>query len=165
VAVQIPFASKSDDMAPLRRCLQSAAERYGVTDYAVSAIMATFLEQLTNEVSGGNVVLIPGFGMFAADRSRHWHKHPEKAYCVPTFSAAGGFRAQVREDCKFTENQGDRIRVHRRGSYPAGKRRSRRGFTAMHTFAENVVKQAEDKGITVHRDDRPPPDHHTGVLP
>jgi nucleoid DNA-binding protein len=136
-----------------------------VTDYQVAVIMSAFLEQLTNEVAAGNVVIIPGFGMFAADRSRHWRKHPEKAHCVPAFSGAGGFRAQVRMDCKIGDNQGDRIRVHRRGSYPAGKRMSRRGFMAMRTFAQRIEEQAEAKGITVRHDDRPPPKGSTGILP
>jgi len=155
--VQIPFAtSKSEKYAPLRRCLTFAAESVGFTDYHAAAIMNAFLERLTTEVSSGNIVMIPGFGIFGPGKD-HWSRaKPENRHCIPKFCGSGGFRQQVRTDCKFEKNREDEIRLYKKNTGTWRKRwKSSRAFVTLHDARVQTIKWADAKGINVVRDDRP----------
>jgi len=154
--IKIPCVSKRVDVQPLCRAVKHAAHNMGVSEFFAATLMTYFLERLAEEVAQGNVVRIPGFGMFAVYgfTIKKWKKYLGRRYCLPTFSASAGFRQQVAM-LPFDRNHNDLIFGHRRSNSVSRKvHTNRRVFTAMAGVRHSFYLQAEKLGM---EDNLPPP--------
>ena len=143
--VQIPFLSKSEDAEPLKRCIEAACAKTGISQYAGITLMSFFLEEVAAQVTKGHVVNIPGFGIFAPKEDARpssvarWGKGRTK----PVFSPSRGFREEVRWGAPPSELTEKKVIRHRRNhSLGSGNSRSAsRVFTAMRAMRENITAQ------------------------
>lgn len=142
--VRIPYMSRREDMEPLQRCLAYAAREHGVTEFDVADIMSYFLEQITVELARGNMVSIPGWGCFAPmpRRDVRGDKHL-LGYAYPAFSAAVGFRQEVKYGSPPRDDTVEKFRRYQRNHTRRTHfhRERQRVFTAASAFRERIAAQ------------------------
>ncbi len=142
--VRIPFDPDSDRSQPLKRCIERAATETGSNQFTVSIIMSLFLEEVAEQLVHGQVVSIPGFGLFApkeiAERHRRMSGDP-RPRCKPAFVPSRGFSQQVPHSVPpLPENQ------RRLGTYTKNHSNkhcgmSQRVYSSMEEFRVHLQRQ------------------------
>jgi nucleoid DNA-binding protein len=144
----LPFISKKKDKEPVLRCINDAARSMGVSGHFMATAMSHFLERLMYEVAEGQLIRIPGFGVFGSHlfKSRMKGKPP---HCMPSFAASRAFKNAVRETCMPDMNTDKELIYHRRNSnvYSTNTSDRSRPFTAMDAFRDRVRADAERRGV------------------
>lgn len=143
--VRIPFLSKSEDAEPLKRCIESACSKTGVSQYKGTILMTYFLEEIALQVAMGKIVRIPGFGIFAPwlderpSSVARWGNNRSK----PVFSASRGFREEVRYGAPYSSSVKKKVTRHRRnhGLGSGEARCDARVFKAMKAIRDNITAQ------------------------
>jgi nucleoid DNA-binding protein len=137
--VKIPMFPKAEDAKPLERCIEYASAKTGVDHYTAVLFLTHLLDQLADETTKGNVVSIPGFGLFAPVFMQRGKRPGAGADHVrPRFSPSQAYRNQVRVGCAPERAQTLRFRQHHDAQY--GQPRAR-VFTAMENIRESISKQ------------------------
>lgn len=90
MSVRIPYLPRKEHARPLQNAIDVAAAETEVHPAMVAIIFNHVLEQIAEEVAQGNVVRIPGFGIFATTTYRPAYNGLGRA--IPAFSASRGFR-------------------------------------------------------------------------
>jgi hypothetical protein len=91
-SVKIPYYSRAAMYAPLARCIKQTGDECNVGPYAVAKIMSFFFQFIADEVSWGNLVRIPGYGVFGS----WWYDGRGRPPCAqPRFVPARPFRMQT----------------------------------------------------------------------
>jgi nucleoid DNA-binding protein len=149
MAIRFPGVRKDHQRLfnPLRACIAKAVRGTGLHEYAVATVMTYFLEELCDQVALGRVVRIPGFGIFG---SMTWR--PRKGglppHCIPSFSAATGFRDQVRWACAPGTAM-DMLVSHRRHKWVERDDSGSRPFLAFRVFRQTISKAAADANVVI----------------
>ena len=143
--MNIPFLPDARSADPLRRIVQQAAARSGLSPQHVAIILSHGLEGIADEVSKGRVVTLPGFGaIFPVTRTtRARGTRTKVTQTVVRFSAARGFREQVRHGAPPSETGRRRYVRHMRNHALGGPegRCSERTFTAARAFRDAIASQ------------------------
>ena len=150
--VKIPFMAAAEDAAPLRQCIATAAREAGMSEHLVAILMSRFFEEISEQVSRGRVVRIPGFGIFGP---RAWTpRNAGLPYCFPAFSAARGFREQTKLCCPVDGAATEAVSRHRRHHHTSSRpeRAHCRPFTAMRAFRSRVRAEASRIGQEIGAD-------------
>jgi len=158
--MRIPFLSKSEQAAPLRRCIQAAAGEAGINEYQMALGMTGFLEQLADEVAREGIVRIPGFGVFGAwqigTRSAK-AKNPSVRHKV-VFFPSRGFNQQIRWTARLRADAKEQLKRYRR-NHGLGSDRTgdgRRVFTAMEAMRVDIRRQMAEQQVSESRLPLPP---------
>ncbi len=143
--IKIPFLSKSEDAEPLKRAIESACSKAGLSQYTATIFLTHFLEEVARQVSMGRVVNIPGFGVFGPflDERRSSVGRWGEGRSKPVFSAARGFREEIRWSGPHHPDVKKKIIRHRR-NHALGSGESSSGsrvFTAMNAIREDIAAQ------------------------
>jgi nucleoid DNA-binding protein len=143
--MNVPFLPDPRSADPLRRIVQTVAARTGLSPQHAATIVSHFLEAVTDEVSKGRAVSMPGFGaLFPVARSACARGTKTKVtQTVVRFSAARGFREQVRHGAPPSETGRRRYVRHMRNHALGGpeSRCSERTFTAARAFRDAIASQ------------------------
>lgn len=147
--IQIPFASKSADTEPLRRCIAHAANEMGVSQFHVALLMSYFFEELSAQMGRNRLVSVPSFGTFGPKAWFPRHDPDAPGYCYPAFSGAVPLRNFIRLTCPATGAALDALDRHRRHSHPSSRRDrdARMPFSAQRAFRDRVRAQARRLAI------------------
>lgn len=141
---RIPFLSDRDQAQPLKDIIDFAADRTGLDDYRVSKVLSYLLEGIADQVSLGRTVRLPGFGVFAPylDDRPAYRARRVGPVCIPKFSPARGFRAQVMLSAPANDAGKRDLETHRR-NHSVSERRysSRRVFMSMKQFRDDIARQ------------------------
>lgn len=143
--IKVPFirGSKAD---PLRRVIRDAANKTALPDELVSILFTHLFEGIAREMSMGNAVRVPCFGMFAPVR---WE--PRKAdldpYAVPYFCASRGLRAEIRATCSPFPSSENEFNTYRKSHRCPGAASTKRVFTGMEKWREIIQQQCKKLGI------------------
>lgn len=150
--VRIPWVVKPRDARPLQRAIGAAGDNAGVNHFLAAMLMTHFLEAIVREVEGGELVRIPGFGVFGPFLCET--KNTGERYVAPRFVAARGFRQQVREGCPHHHAQNRRLTSYRRSHHPSSRPDKSGSNTAasMSAWRDILCAQAQD-GQAVHLND------------
>ena len=144
---QLPFFSKRAHAQPLKDIVDFAANETGLDTYQVCRVMSFFLEGIADQLSLGRTVRFPGFGVFAPyldDRPQYRSRRPGPV-CIPKFSAAKGFRAQVMTSAPANDAGKRDLENHRRSHSVSEKHYStRRVFRTMAYFRQEIARQLGD---------------------
>lgn len=110
-----PFLQR-EHAAPFEACVRESAERMGILELSSARHLTYFFESLAKRVAAGEVVRIPGFGVFGP-----WHSEKAKGVdgCLPRFVASAPFRDYVQYETHLRDAQNGTLRAHAR------RRRSR----------------------------------------
>ena len=94
-SVRIPSSAKADVYKPLAEVISRSAHRAGESPQFVANLVSHFLESLTERLTRGEVITVPGFGRFAA---RWWHPGKKGGYghAIPIFIPAHALRQELR---------------------------------------------------------------------
>jgi hypothetical protein len=139
---------KSEQARPLQNAIHHAAQEMGVSDHFAANLMSYVFEKIVAEVSKGEVVRIPGFGIFGA-----YGYVPRKpgleSYCLPSFAGSRAFRNELRECLPFEKNRNETLYIYRGTNHATSRAKSHtsRTFTAMKAFRTRVDAQARKLGI------------------
>ncbi len=148
--VSIPFLSRSDRGQSLQRCLDRVADRTGM-DVALAAMaMSHFLDALADEITRGNCVVIPGFGLFSPQAVPARYLKTSKnsmPRCRPHFSAARGFRAQVAFGAPPSAVNAKQHRRHELNHGGWHRKAGARVFTAMQAFRDQIAAQLPGRDL------------------
>ena len=168
MAIRIPTNAKSERHAALKRCLKHVANEMGVSEFFAANFMTHFFEQLVDEVVDGQLVTVPGFGIFLPGinhRSKFKHYSHETRFCVPKFAASVGFRVQVKEECPEKKCREEDYQKYMRSSSPTIKsKQGIRPAKSLRRVREAMIEQADKVGMYAgpdRRDTRQIP----GILP
>lgn len=148
---------KSEQARPLQNAIHFAAQQMGTSDHFAANMMSFILEAITAEVCKGEVVRIPGFGIFAA-----YGYVPRKpgleSYCLPSFAGSRAFRNELRQCLPYHRHRNRELYNYRGTNHATSRAKSAtsRTFTAMKAFRTRVDAQAKRLGIK----SRP-----TGIVP
>lgn len=147
VSVKIPYMPKTVDAEPLKRCIKFVANNMAVSDHFVAVSMSYFLEAIAAEVSKGQIIRIPGFGVFLPKRSTFRHKGEH--YAFPCFSPSHGFRHEVKSACPLSKVQQKALNNYRSSNSVGSKakKHTSRVFTSMKAFRTVMRAQARKLGI------------------
>lgn len=144
---QIPFLSSRAQAQPLKDIIDFAANETGLDTYRVSRVLTFCLEGIADQLSLGRTVRFPGFGVFAPyldDRPQYRSRRPGPV-CIPKFSAAKGFRAQVMTSAPANDAGKRDLENHRRShSVSEAHYSSRRVFSSMAFFRQDIARQLGD---------------------
>jgi len=145
--MRVPFFTKSERAAPLQRCIDHAAGEMGMSEYVVATTMSHFLEKVSEEVSRGRVVRLPGFGVFGPKMSRGMHGCKPRYY--PAFSAARCWRNLIVMFCKPTAADLEAVHRHQHNHVPSSGSThvSSRPLTAHRGFRRQLLGQARKIGL------------------
>ena len=141
---RIPFLSDHEQARPLRDIIDFTAERTGLDDYRISKVLSYLLEGVADQVSLGKTVRLPGFGVFAPylDERSAYQARRVGPVCIPKFSPARGFRAQVMLSAPANDAGKRDLEAHRRNHSVSVRRySSRRVFTSMKQFRDDITRQ------------------------
>ena len=143
--MKLPFLPTPQSADPLRRIVQHTAEKTGLSPQHVSVLASHFWEALADEVSKGRAVTLPGFGLFAPV-ARTFRPRGEEHLVTSSairFSAARGFREQVRSCAPPSASGRRRYRRHMRNHALGGpeSRCGERTFTAARAFRNAIARQ------------------------
>jgi hypothetical protein len=142
--ITIPFMPKHEDAAPLKRVVARAADRANASQFTTIALMTFVWEAIASEVSSGNVVRIPGWGIYGPWRWNPKGDDPRDAVVYPRFVAARPFRQEVRGMCPPELAKNDVLRNFQRSHHPssrAGGFRSRT-ITTMESWRGHNSRQS-----------------------
>jgi nucleoid DNA-binding protein len=133
---------------PLQRTITKCAQKMGVSDHFAANLVAYFLEYTADEVTRGEIVRIPGFGIFAPYGYTPRKKGLEK-HCLPSFNGSRAFRNQLRAACPYRRHRNKEIDTYRRTNHGSSKAKSHtsRTSSAMHSFRQHIDAQARKFGI------------------
>ncbi len=144
---QLPFLSDRAQAQPLKDILDFAAEETGLDTYRVSRVFAFVLEGIADQLSLGRTVRFPGFGIFAPyldDRPQYRARRPGPV-CIPKFSPAKGFRAQIMLSAPANHAGKEALENHRRNhSVSENRYTSQRVFCSMAYFRREISRQLGD---------------------
>lgn len=136
---------------PLKSVLRNTAEKTPLTEHQVAMAMSFFLEELANHVTRGELVRIPGFGMFGVNRAKlTCPTHLPHLYVA--FTPARPFKRQLQVECP---NDAPGIDACRKKNHHSGSlancvetpgRARQRVFTAMHAFRVRLLNLAGREG-------------------
>lgn len=156
---QIPFLSDRAQALPLQDIIDFIALETGIDTYRASRMVSFFLEGIADQLSMGKTVRLPGFGIFAPfldDRPQYCTRRPGPV-CLPKFSAAKGFRAQVMTSAPANQAGKRDLENHRRSHSVSEENYSaRRVFQSMAYFRRDIARQLGDDtedGWASHLDD------------
>ena len=140
--IHVPFMSKSEDAAPLRRVIASAADRAGTSDFMTISVMTYVWEAIAKEVGAGNVVRVPGWGIYGPYRWNPLNGGEPVVY--PRFVAARPFRQEVRELCPPELARNDALRIFQRSHHPGSRPRGSQSLTmtTMEAWRSHIDSQA-----------------------
>jgi len=142
--IRIPFINgkHSEKAAPLQRILKRTAHDAGCTEMKAAFVMACFLEHVAAEVSMGNEVSLPGFGLFTCVA---WHPRRSDLmpYATPRFYASRGFQNECRYSCLPGTKRNETVEKYRKRNalWDNGKKRTQMVFSAMDAFKANIKAQ------------------------
>ena len=139
--VNLPFMARSQDSEALKTCIRKTAAEYGLSQYTALLIVESLFENIANQVTGGEVVRIGGFGIFAPGlRTPRSPNEPSEPYAVPRFSPAKGFRNMLRACCPPERVRNRELRRHAKRSCPSSRGRKRSTVFTATAQAKKIVK-------------------------
>lgn len=149
--IRVPFGNgrkKRVGPTAVARCVQVAADKSGHNEFLVAMVMTHFLEAIADETCRGNVVSIPGFGMFGPCEARNSAYVRPVRQCYPGFSAQNSYRRQLAVEA---DPDGPNVnRIWRRASYVNHAiMKDRRTYAVMERFRRALLRQAESVGMEV----------------
>lgn len=137
--IHVPgFGSGDPKKFPLVRAVNVAADRKGCRPETMADAITHFLEAVCDEVSNGEQVRIPGFGMFTAI-SKEVKGHPEKLKRAKIyFLPARQFGNYVARTCSKSKAQMNTEQFyHYLGSHNTGDpRKPRKDSSPQQSFAD-----------------------------
>lgn len=150
--MRIPFLSNRESALPFRRIIERTANEMALSDHLVALVASHLFQGVIREVSMGQAVAIPPFGMFAPiSWSSPTGKYPTQS--TPRFCPSRAFKNEVassgtpfpRAEEKFVNYR----RNHHRSGNPETKaaRKDSRGFTASLAFRQQIEAQARKIGL------------------
>jgi len=142
--IRVPFLAKAEQSLPLQRALDFAATRVGLSQYSMALAMTFLFEQIADEVSRGEIVRIPGFGIFAPslDERPQYLARRGGRRCIPRFSPSKGWQHEVMLRAPPSRAGKAALRVHRSNHRVTEGRAGReRVFTAMHAIRDQISAQ------------------------
>ena len=135
--VRLPKVNTDSEVIALHGVLGRAADRSGLPDHQFVLAMSYFLEELAAEVARGRAVTLPGFGLFAAYPQRGNYRVPKFEI---RFSAAAGFRQEVRSNCPVNSKPFNKLQNHRRNS-SRQRYEGSRVFSTMEEIRRSIRRQ------------------------
>lgn len=145
----IPRA-RGDYAKPLQRCIAQTAFACDMDEFTVAHMVSQFLEAVAEEVTDGQVVVIPNFGAFGA--RVHEPKKPGKLpYTVPTFYASTNFNRTVSLEMSVDYAPVKKLERYRNthGHWRSDPK-SRKVRDAMKTYRETLTRQAMRRGVKIN---------------
>lgn len=143
--MRIPFESRSEDGRPLQAILERTAAHTGLSTAQVAILMSHFFEHMSDEITHGRCVNVPGFGKIGP-----WliERKSERAKggrhrCKVVFSPSRGLAQQVAVSCPPNVGPKRQLVRHRRnhGAFARPGKEQARVFTAMKSFREQIAAQ------------------------
>jgi len=140
MAVRIPVDARSDQAKPMRRVVEETARKLQTTGGYVELIMIHVFTALVAEVARGNVVNVPGFGIFG---SKLWQpgKRGGLPHALPAFVASRDFRQEVRYSL-WPEKVKSLRKIRKRhacGGVP--RKENRRSFWTLHRMRLRLLRK------------------------
>lgn len=142
--IRIPYLSKNADRESLQRCLDLAGDRSGVGVDGAVRVISLFLEAIADELTKGRAVRIPGWGIYVPAPIPERHRRMSRDMtprCKPVFSASRGLRAQVALGVGPKPENSRLLARHRKNHGTESGTSTRRVFTAMQAFRDQVAAQ------------------------
>lgn len=141
---RIPFLSDRAQAQPLKDVIDFAADRTSTDTRRVVLVLSYLLEGVADQLCSGKTVRIPGFGVFAPyldDRSQYRARRPGPV-CIPKFSPARGFRAQVMTSAPAS-HAGKRDLENYRRSHSVSEQHysATRVFKTMQRIRDDIARQ------------------------
>lgn len=126
----------------LGRAIDEAARAAGLNFSQVAIVASHLFEKIADRVAMGELVTVPGFGQF-----QPWAtviKGTGEPYVQPRFTAATGFRAQVKVSCMVCKACNMQAEYYRRNHTLRHARPlpAERTFTAQAAFRDRILAQA-----------------------
>lgn len=119
--VRVPGYPQADSTKPLLRCLTKVSHKTGMTTYQVALAMSEFFEAVAMEMVDGNVVSIPGFGVFGAKVMGGRGPWRRQSIAYPAFIGCRTFRTQMRETLEPHRAPVDKMNNRRKSNHPRAK--------------------------------------------
>ena len=143
--MRIPFESKTADGAPLQAILERTAGHTGLSTASVAIMMSHFFECMSDEITHGRCVSIPGFGKigpYLIERKSERAKGGSPR-CRVIFSPSRGLAQQVALSCPPNLGPKRQLVRHRRNhsAFARPGKEQARVFTAMKSFREQIAAQ------------------------
>jgi nucleoid DNA-binding protein len=145
--IKIPFLSRAESGASLQRCILMAAGRSGVSVDGVVVAMSLLFEAISDEITKGRTVRVPGFGIFVPAPIPERHRRMSRDMsprCKPVFSPSRGLRAQVALGVGPKPENLRILKRHR--SNHSNATGAQRVFTAMQALRQQVAAQLGQTG-------------------
>ncbi len=138
--LRIPFATKREDVQTLKDAICHAADQTGTSEWKVAIIISHFFESVADKVSAGNVVTMPGFGLFSAYL---YEREGQPSRVQPRFIAARPFRNQVNVCCPHWLAKNHKIESYRKSHHPSSRpdKSHSTTFGAMRAFRQQLEAQ------------------------
>lgn len=114
--------------------IAESAKRMGISELSAARFVSFFLESIATTIATGQVVRLPGFGVFGP-----WHSEKAKGVdgCVPRFVASEPLREFVQWECSARMNCNRELQAVRRRR----RRRPSNVVHAMETFRRHLGSQ------------------------
>lgn len=127
---------------PLKRVIEATATELGMSEHNVFLVMTHLFEGIADEVTKGNELRIPGFGMFAPV-AVNIRKSPCKTpRCRPQFAPTKSFRQQVMFGAPPNASGGKAIKLYEKNHITSPARDSgARVFSTMDKVRREVLAQ------------------------
>lgn len=139
--VRVPFFSKSEHAAPLRRVVTHVADSMGVSHFLAAKLLTHAWQAIAEEIGRGNIVRVPGWGVYGPWL---WTGKDGRRAVYPRFVAARPFRQQVRDCCTPEKSRNDVLRTFQRSHHPSSRpdQSTTRTFTTMKAWRDDIDRQA-----------------------
>lgn len=137
--IRIPSLAKKEN-AEMASVIETAARRAGISDHEMLRLSTHLFEVLSDEISRGKIVTVPGFGKFAAIYLKHFRARA--GVMRARFSPSYALINQVRLCCPITTKGNRSLKLHEKNhAYLSNTRPAARPFSAAEALRLSIASQ------------------------